>query len=194
MEPFLIKTLSEKLQLEADLTLQKAISQARQNELVRQQQGTIRQEGLASNVDRVNLTRPRSEDQFKTAFKTSNKVEDRNQTCGCCGGKPHKRNECPVKYSICNICKRKGHWRKWYKTKTVSEIQSNQDVKEFFSGEIHIDQLDSANQSPWKADIQVNDQVVNFKLDSGADVSVLPASVYDSLKPSVKVEPTDKVL
>ena len=76
----------------------------------------------------------------------------------------------------------------------MSEIQSNQDDKEFFFGEIHIDQLDSVSQSPSKADIQVNDQVVNFKLDSGADVSVLPASVYDSLKPSVKLEPTNKVL
>ena len=54
--------------------------------------------------------------------------------------------------------------------------------------------MDSVNQSAWKADIQVNDQVVNFKLDSGADVSVLPASVYDSVKPSVKLEPTNKVL
>ena len=67
-------------------------------------------------------------------------------------------------------------------------------IKSSFFGEIHIDQLDSVNQSPWKADIQVNDQVVNFKLDSGADVSVLPASVYDNLKPSVKLEPTNKVL
>ena len=140
-------------------------------------------------------TRPRPKDKFKTSFKTSNKVEDRNQTCGRCGGiKPHKRNECPAKDSICNSCKRKGHWKKCCKTNTVSEIQSNQDDKEFFFGEIHIDQLDSVSQSPWKADIQVNDQVVNFKLDSGADVSVLPASVYDSLKPSVKFEPTNKVL
>ena len=76
----------------------------------------------------------------------------------------------------------------------LSEIQSNQDDKEFFFGEIHIDQLDSVNQSPWKADIQVNDQVVNVKLDSGVDVSVLPASFYNSLKPSVKLEPTNKVL
>ena len=59
-------------------------------------------------------------------------------------------------------------------------------IKSSFFGEIHIDQLDSVSQSPWKADIKGNDQVVNFKLDSGADVSVLPASVYDSLKSSVK--------
>ena len=76
----------------------------------------------------------------------------------------------------------------------MSEIQSNQDDKEFFYGEIHIDQLDSVNQSPWKDDIQVNYQVINFKLDTGADLSVLPASIYDSLEPSVKLEPTNKVL
>ena len=76
----------------------------------------------------------------------------------------------------------------------MSEIQSNQHYNEFCCGEINIDQLDSVNQSPWKADIQVDYQVVNFKLDSGADVFVLPASIYDSLKPSVKLEPTNKVL
>ena len=88
-------------------------------------------------------TRPRPKDKFKTSFKTSNKVEDRNQKCGRCGGKPHERNECPAKDSICNSCKRKGHWKKCCKTKNVSEIQSSQDDKEFFFGEIHIDQLDS---------------------------------------------------
>ena len=81
------------------------------------------------------------------------------------------------------------HWKKCCKTKTVPEIQSNQDDKDFFFGEIHIDQFDSVNQSPSKADTHVYDQVVNFKLDSGADVSVLPASVYDSLKPSGSLSP-----
>ena len=87
----------------------------------------------------------------------------------------------------------RGIGRNVAKHKTVSEIQSIQDDKEFFFGEIHVDQLDSVNQSPWRADIQVNDQVVNFKLDSGAHVSVLPGSIHDSLKPSVNLEPTNKV-
>ena len=75
------KALSEKLQLEADLALEKAINQARQKELVRQQQGIFRQEGpSASNVDIVKSTKPRPKDKFKMAFKFSNKLEDRNQT------------------------------------------------------------------------------------------------------------------
>ena len=52
--------------------------------------------------------------------------------------------------------------------------------------------MESETQRPWKADIEVNGQVVNFKLDSGADVSVLPVRVYKTL--DVKLEPTNKVL
>ena len=97
------KTLSEKLQLGADLSLERAINQARQKELVRKQQEINRQEGTSSssNVDRVKSNRPRPKDKFKT----SNEVEDRNQTCGRCGGKRHERNECPAKKFISNSCK-----------------------------------------------------------------------------------------
>ena len=48
--------------------------------------------------------------------------------------------------------------------------------------------MDTVNQCPLEVDIQLNDQSVNFKLDSGADVSVLPASAYGNLKTSVKLE------
>ena len=44
---------------------------------------------------------------------------------------------------------------------------------EVFLGEV------SANEhKPWKADIIVNQDCVTFKLDSGADVTVLPPSAY----------------
>ncbi len=29
-----------------------------------------------------------------------------------CGGKPHKRDQCPAKAQMCNKCHNKGHWRK----------------------------------------------------------------------------------
>ena len=186
------KSLSEKLQLEAELTLENAINQARQRELVRQQQGIIRQEGLnASTVDKIKSFRHKP--AYKHTKPTQNtNVKSQSQKCGRCGGSLHKRKECPATQSICNRCKRKGHWEKCCKTKSVAEIQRSEDSQEFFTGEIHIDKLESDTQSPWKADIEVNGQVINFKLDSGADVSVLPARVYQTL--DVKLEPTNKVL
>ena len=74
----------------------------------------------------------------------------------------------------------------------MAEIQRIEDDKEFFFGEIHIDKFESDAPRPWKAGIEVNGQVVNFKLDSGADVSVLPERVYQVLH--VNLEPTNKVL
>ena len=49
------RSLSERLQLEADLTLEKAMTQARQKELVHQQQGILRQkyDSFDSSVDQV---------------------------------------------------------------------------------------------------------------------------------------------
>ena len=92
-----------------------------------------------------------------------------------CGGKPHKKNECPAKESFCNSCKRNGNWTKMLQNKKCVKNTGNQNDKEFFFGEIRIVQLDSL--------IKVHGKLL-FKL---------PASVYGSLKPSVKLEPTNKV-
>jgi len=49
------KGLSEKLQLEAELTLEKAMTQARQKELVHHQQGILQQKmtSIDSSVDQI---------------------------------------------------------------------------------------------------------------------------------------------
>ena len=46
------------------------------------------------------------------------------------------------------VAKEKVPWGKCCKTKTVTEIQEDEDDKEFFFGEIYIDKLDSDNDSP----------------------------------------------
>ena len=76
-------------------------------------------------------------------------------------------------------------------TKTVAEV-NQQEESELFLGEVHIDHL-KADNNQWKVDIMVNDQLVNFKIDSGADVSVLPAHTYEKLE-NTKLQPTNKVL
>ena len=85
------KSLSEKLQLEAELTLENAINQARQ----REQQGIIRQERLnASNVDKIKSFRPKPEYMYTKPTQNTN-VKSQSQKCGRCGGSLHKRNEFP---------------------------------------------------------------------------------------------------
>ena len=192
------KALSAKLQLESDLTLEKAVNQARQKELVRQQQEVLRpqgQQGIGSiigSIDRLKFKNSTDKKFPPTIQFTRPKVNPTYTNCGHCGGKPHRRNECPAKDSTCNACRKRGHWKKMCRsTKKVAEV-NQQEESELFLGEVHIDHLKSGNNQ-WKADIMVNDQLVNFKIDSGADVSVLPVHTYEKLE-NTKLQPTSKVL
>ena len=188
------KALSEKLQLESHLTLEKAVNQARQKKLVRQQQEVIKPQGQQAigSIDRLKFKNS-TEKKFPSTIKfTRPKVNPTNTNCGHCGGKPHRRNECPAKDSTCNACKERGHWKKMCRsTKKVAEV-NQQEESELFLGEVHIDHLKSGNNQ-WKVDIMVNDQLVNFKIDSGADVSALPVHTYEKLE-NTKLQPTNKVL
>ena len=105
-----------------------------------QQQGIIRQEGLsASNVDRVKSVKPKPE--MKHYKHTQADVNDHIQKFRHCNCKSRKRSDCPGKHSICNRCKRKGHWEKCCKTRKMAGIK--RDDKEFFFGEIYIDKLEN---------------------------------------------------
>ena len=63
------RSLSERLQLEADLTLEKAMTQARQKELVHQQQGILRQkyDSSDSSVDQVKAKKSSGNTESKKA-------------------------------------------------------------------------------------------------------------------------------
>ncbi|CAB3995596.1 Transposon Ty3-G Gag-Pol poly, partial [Paramuricea clavata] len=63
----------------------------------------------------------------------------------------------------------------------------------FVMGEIVVESIEA---EPWKANLTVNDCKFQFKLDSGADVTVVPKYLYDKLsnKRKVKLQSTDKIL
>ena len=74
----------------------------------------------------------------------------------------------------------------------MNEISSGQN-NEIFLGEVVIDAV-STSQQPWQAEISINDNPVNLKIDTGADVSVIPAKLFSELKNYVTLKHTNKVL
>ena len=81
------------------------------------------------------------------------------------------------------------------RSKKVNEVLTDDDMEELFLGEV-IDAVEANQSNSWKADIAINDKIIKFKIDSGADVSVLPYDVYNKLKKEteLELEPTNKVL
>ena len=113
--------LSEKLQLDADLTLEKAINSVRQSESVRSQQSVVRGQEDASQpakVDRVHKSKPQKSLrtslnlQGKTYKQSVGQNDVSNDVCKRCGKSPaHKRTQCPAKDAHCRKCKKKGHFQ-----------------------------------------------------------------------------------
>ena len=101
--------LSEKLQLDpAELTLQKAINQARQSEAARKQQTLMRNDfkessGTKNEVAAVKTGKLRKDDSSGGPDEIHKKPPTR-PTSNRCGKSPgHLRKNCPAKSAICKV-------------------------------------------------------------------------------------------
>ena len=75
------------------------------------------------------------------------------------------------------------------------EVEAEEE-EPFLLGEIvdlHEVQSD-ITKSPWTATLLVSEKPLTFKLDSGADVTVVPYDSLLKLDGQTKLQPTDKVL
>ena len=187
--------LSEKLQIDASLTLEKAVQQARQSESAKKQQGVIRSSHIpSSNVEtleekQAKSGRPRGSHKPKQPSKSSgdgNNSKFKRRTTGCerCGNpKNHNRQSCPAKDVKCHKCSKQGHFAKWChasvppsKVYEVEAAESSSSDSDIFLGEVV-----SKQEKPWTADVTINSHRVTFKLDCGADVTVLPSKIFTEI-------------
>ena len=114
------RKLSERLQLEADLTLEKAITTVRQSETVKKQQSTLRQDasGITTEASISAIGKCYVQKSQKTTNKSSTQVSKKfpmkspTTFCTRCGrSPPHDRSECPAKDAICYNCSKRGHFK-----------------------------------------------------------------------------------
>ncbi|XP_054871220.1 uncharacterized protein K02A2.6-like [Amphiprion ocellaris] len=168
-------SLAERLQMDKDLTLEKAINQARQSEVIKRQQTNIRGENKVE-IDAVTMKfkkKPafKSPGQPKQVTKTKTTNE---KSCYRCGKTPaHGKGQCPAKDVTCRSCGKRGHYSKVCKSvKSVHVIETEKCVTPMFLGSV------DAGSDPWYADLMIRNHKVRFKIDTGADVSVIPAQMY----------------
>ncbi|CAI5638740.1 unnamed protein product [Oreochromis niloticus] len=170
--------LSERMQMEKDLDLDKAINMARQSEEIKKQQSALRSETNvmqvnAKTVDRVIQKHDKTKfNMFKNkTVKTQQQYSKRQSNkCYKCGGSPHPKLECPANDAKCHLCGKKGHYQRVCRqSKTVQSIEEEEE-QGFFLGSV------SSDGQAWTAIIQVKDAKIAFKLDTGADVTVIADS------------------
>eukprot|EP00731_Ephydatia_muelleri_P034154 Em0049g1a len=197
--------LSEKLQMDPNLTLEKAVAQSRQAESVKKQQAIIRcgqSQPQPANIDAVSPGRQQQQQPLRTKgpqpaiWKSTQSTHGTQSKCPNCGkGFPHDRSNCPARNATCNKCGKLGHFQ--------AVCRSSTRVKEVFSDNsealdaVYIRDLANhraGRNDSWLVTLQLNGQPVTFKLDTGADVTVIPMGVLRRQREKTKLYPAQKRL
>jgi hypothetical protein len=126
--------ISERLQLDRELTLAKAVTVIRQAEQVRQQQGLLRaptnlQASCDVNAIKTNRQHASTENfQRREQHRQHRPVKspEGQATCKWCGRQKHDRQQCPAREAVCRNCKKTGHYEKVCRSnkKTVRAIST----------------------------------------------------------------------
>ena len=175
--------LSEKLQLDAELTLEKAVTYVRQSETVKQQQ-TLLRGGNTEKPDTVigavqgtrepgQGSRRQRSSQWTSRGPTQNQCGS-STVCSRCGKFPaHDREHCPAKDAICRKCSKRGHYQAVCRSPAkVGGVQAHTDSShEVFLGAVETQDREPAN--PWAVTLQLNVRVIEFQIDTGAEVTVI---------------------
>ncbi|GBM82357.1 hypothetical protein AVEN_54786-1 [Araneus ventricosus] len=191
---------SEKLQLDADQTLTKVIQRVRFSEVVKEQQEKLIEKDSAS-VNAISPNKPakflkqkpssgaRKQNVKPDFHRKNNENESRlHGKCKWCGKQRHDKRVCPARDARCRQCSQIGHYAKVCITKSQTGCPE--------VAYLGVVQLESKNKTniDWTVTVQVNHKNIKFKIDSGADHTVLPANVFQNVFQNAKLEPPDKIL
>ncbi|KAL6483174.1 hypothetical protein MHYP_G00080460 [Metynnis hypsauchen] len=173
-------TLSEKLQMDAKLTLTTAVQRVKQSETVKQQQGLLRgasgQAPIKEPSEEMHaLSLARKKEGSAQQRARQNKYAT-SSVCYKCGRAPsHNWKDCPAKEAACRKCHKRGHFAAVCKSKQpVHEVADEEELCQdsLFLGEVRSD------STGWYSDVKLNGTVVSFKLDTGAAVTAIPTRLY----------------
>ena len=172
--------VAQKLQMDHELTLDKAVTLARQSEAVKTQQSIVRPPAIDDSVSIEVIKSNRQTHRKKPQKSIPGMQRQDSPMCTRCGkSPPHTKDRCPAKDAVCRRCSKKGHYQKFCRSKNTSESAVNQiEEDDAFLGVV------SSNKSLdlWLINLCLNKQTLEFKIDTGADVTVIPASMYNKFK------------
>ena len=188
-------TLSGKLQIDADLTLEKAKKAIRQKEAVHEQQRQLQGDGSAKDpavVEEVRRDKWCGQKAMGGRYNPQHQVGGTNirkgGPCMRCGKPRHATPEqCPARNATCFKCNRKGHYRSQCLSRTVAaatqEVEA--DPEDAFLGMVTSDR-----DTTWTVKVQLQGQEIPFKMDTGAEVTVISEEAYRTLGTSELEKPS----
>jgi len=112
--------------------------------------------------------------------------------CFFCNHEYHDRSECPAKDATCDRCSKTGHYGVACRSSAsggrgIREVVQYSDREEQFLGSIN---TDSNKQHSGHTVVAVDGTDIEFRIDSGADVDVIPSKVFHKYFPKKMIYPS----
>ncbi|KAH9359773.1 hypothetical protein HPB48_022377 [Haemaphysalis longicornis] len=169
--------------------LVRALTIARQNEAVQQQQAELLSSTPkeAVNLDALNVRRSRpAKDPVATPPPTTHHPRRFKKSCGWCGKERHARAICLAKDCVCQKCREKGHFSTICRS---ANALRNIEQEPGFLG-----LMATTASSKWEVSPLVESQTLVFKIDTGADETVIPERRFPRLCKHVVLNSPDRRL
>ena len=179
--------LSENLQIDADLTLEKAKKRICQREAVQEQQQLLKG-GTSSTLEEIRSHRG----GFKNRPRAKPSPKHPKQ-CTCCGKELHSRDKCPARDVTCHRCQKKGHYSTQCYSKRTSTAPISEVTSESHLDTAFLDTLTTGLETSWTIKLQLQRQMLTFKMDTGAEVTAISEESYKNLGKH-QLTPPEKIL
>ncbi|CAC5354877.1 unnamed protein product [Mytilus coruscus] len=118
-------------------------------------------------------------------------------SCGKCGT-THERRNCPAYGKKCHKCKKANHYQKFCKSKFSKSVHGldeysscESDGENYFVGAVN--RKTEIKENACFTSFKLQGKTVQFKIDTGAQVNILPLSIYKKLS-NVKLSKTSTSL
>ena len=190
--------------MDPKLTLDTAMKQVRQSEAVHEHQlnGHSRSEPIVleeinrGKANRGGATGGKGDHNGYTPKPPRRPPPPHNKDkggkkCKRCGKSCHQPGtQCPTKETMCYRCNRKGHYSSQCMSKTIAAVTEETNLDGLFLGAV-----ETTTEKSWSTTVTLGGQTVQFKLDTGAEVSAISERDYKRLPlPRPKLDPPTQML
>lgn len=178
------KLLQESLLRIEGLTLDKVTNICRASEISKIQVKEMNPMLEIDTVKHRNNNFKRQSLNKKTYGKNDNKFQ-----CRRCQ-QLHGPRECPAFGKKCSKCGILNHFAVSCRKKRVEEVKCSESPDLTLSNESlycgAVQNMSSLNKCEWYENIMIENENINCKLDTGADVSIMPTKIFDKIKNKIE--------
>ena len=149
--------------------------------MVKKQQPLLRgqvQENQTLEVGAVQRQTLRRQPRPPPGRQPQNPPLSQSGTCQRCGRAPaHDRQKCPARQARCRKCGKLGHFQAVCRTKSVSEVRL-EDANDL---DAFLGTVQSGDKHAWRIKLPLDEQEVEWRIDTGADVTAIPEKLFKQL-------------